>query len=214
MSFREPERNRTLPVLWVGIVVAAILIGIFVLTRGAGDGDSEDSDAPVDPATLVPATDAALMAVALEHVDQEPDYFEVLYREDGRFPKGTLGGDLRFHAGGGDDGGLLRLIVAPGRQQDPCEFGECAEVTTDAGPVTLYWQLEVPEEDPGIVAVELRRKGMSLRVYQSGAKITEDPRELDLEISVDDMVAIVADPRFGLETTPEMVDAGEELFPG
>ena len=57
----------------------------------------------------------------------------------------------------------------------------------------------------------MMRDGAFVRVYSSGPSIEGDPRELDLRISVDEMVAIIADPRFGLKTTPEMVEAGAAL---
>ena len=213
MSEREAEPNGTMRALAAGIAVAAVLIGIFVVTRDSGgdDGGSDNVPVSIDPAELVPATDASLAAVALEHIDRDPAYFEALYREDGRYPDGTVGADIRFGGGEGDDGDLLRLTASPGRDRISCEFGHCADIQTDHGNVLLFWQEEAPEEDPGIVAVSMQRDGMVLRVYASGPAITGDPRDLDLEISVDVMVGIVTDPRFGLETTPDMVEAGEEL---
>ncbi len=218
MNGEPVERNGTLKVLGVGIVVAALLIGIFVLTRGDEDGDDGDaSSAPitVDPSELVPATDASLIAVALEHIDVDPRYFEELYREDGGYTKGTVGGDIRFGGGEGDDGDLLRLIASPrGTGSDSCEYYECAEIQTGAGKVTLFWALKVPEEDPGVVGVEMERDGMELRIHENGPAIEADPRELELPVSVDEMIAILTDPRFGIETTPEMIEAGDELgFP-
>ena len=48
-------------------------------------------------------------------------------------------------------------------------------------------------------------------VYQSGPPVTADPRTLDLEVSVAEMLAIARDPRLGTTTTPAAVAAGRAL---
>jgi hypothetical protein len=48
-------------------------------------------------------------------------------------------------------------------------------------------------------------------VYQAGPDVTGDPRELDLPISVDDMVALAEDPRVDVTTSAGAVAAGEDL---
>lgn len=217
MSSELPERNGTLTVLGVGIVVAALLIGIFVLTRDneADDGDDgADSSAPVqvDPSELVPATDASLVAVVLEHVDLDPRYFKELYRENGDYTKGTVGGEIWFGGTSDDDADLIRLTAAPfGTGSDSCEYYECSDIHTDEGEATLFWEVTVPGEAAGVVGVELVRDGLLLRVHENGLTIEADPREQELPVTVDDMVAILTDPRFGVETTPEMIEAGEEM---
>lgn len=218
MSNELPERNGTLRVLAVGVVVAAILIGIFVLTRDneADDGaDGADSSAPatVDPSELVPATDASLVAVTLEHVDVDPRYFKALYRENGDYTKGTVGGEIWFGGTSDDDADLIRLTAAPfGSGSDSCEYYECSDVQTDAGEATLFWQEAVPGREEGIVGVELARNGMLLRVHANSRDVeSTDPRGQELPVSVDDMVEILTDPRFGIETTPDMIEAGEDL---
>ena len=56
-----------------------------------------------------------------------------------------------------------------------------------------------------------QREDQYALAYQSSQPITADPRQLDLDISVDEMVAIVTDRRFGLTTTEETVRRGDDL---
>lgn len=47
----------------------------------------------------------------------------------------------------------------------------------------------------------------------TGHSFSGDPRQSDLAVSVDELVAIVSDPRFGVTTTPEAVARGRGLLP-
>lgn len=150
----------------------------------------------------MPATGRALAAVALEHTDIEPTLVE------GATEAGAVSASIRF------DGGqqLLRLGAqegTDGKDDDPpCdERGTCAVISTDAGDVELYWEDEEPEEDPGIVVVTHQSDDGLTSAYYAGDAITGDPRELDLAVDVDEMVAIVTDERFGTSTTEELADA-------
>ncbi len=105
------------------------------------------------------------------------------------------------------------MAAVPGSFDDQhCgDFYVCDGWKVDRGTLTLVWQLEVEEEDPGVVFAVLQRDGEFARVYESGPTITGDPRGLDLPVSVDEMVEIVEDPRFGLTTTTDAVAAGDHL---
>lgn len=158
------------------------------------------------------ATPQALAAVALDHLDDEPS--SVRRGEVSREARGAVTADLRFRAGEGSDGDLLRLSAVPGRadRRGHCgDFYRCAILRTGAGEVLLGWELEAPEEDPGLVFVVQQREDQYALAYQSSQPITADPRQLDLDISVDEMVAIVTDRRFGLTTTEETVRRGDDL---
>jgi len=51
------------------------------------------------------------------------------------------------------------------------------------------------------------------QAYDEGITVIvgEDPREQDLRVGVDELLALVDDPRLGLTTTPEVLDAAEDL---
>jgi hypothetical protein len=200
------------------LCVALVVGGVALATRPDGDGDRDDAlvTTLVDP---VPATDESLIALVLEHIDPEPNDFEELYREDGGAPADALGGELRFNAGDGDDGDLLAVMVTRlgTRDEEICRPGKddrCEVIGTDGGDVVLSWDLESPGEDPGIVIVTVERDGTRLHVYQAGPTITDDPRDLDLPIDVDDMVEILNDPRLGTETSRALVETEVPGWPG
>lgn len=164
-------------------------------------------------ADRVPITQRAIAAIALQHLPDDTTSRRAMYT-DRTYPRGTLGADLRYGGGGEADGDLVRVGLAPGAPEiDSCKPSECAELETEVEglTLTLRWQEEIPESDPGVVSVLAQRKVEHAYAYQAGHKITGDPRDLDLPISVDQMVAIVEDPWLRLETSPEAIEAGEEL---
>lgn len=61
------------------------------------------------------------------------------------------------------------------------------------------------------MVVLLRRADEEVFALTSGDVITGDPREMDLAIPVETLEDIVTDPRLGLTTSRDVVDAGEEL---
>ena len=113
------------------------------------------------------------------------------------------------------DGHLLEVGVGSGfrKQVGDCTALEdqgvdgCAE-TRDG---LVFWESATPEEDPGAVYVLVSKGDTDVALFSSGPPVTGDPRRLDLEISVADMVAIAADPRVDVTTSPEALDAGEKL---
>lgn len=89
-----------------------------------------------------------------------------------------------------------------GRDLDGC--GE-----TEDG--VIMWQLEEPEEDPGVTYVVVPRGDSEVLMFTSGPSITGDPRDLDLPVSVATMFELALDPRVDVTTTQEAVDGGRDL---
>jgi hypothetical protein len=83
----------------------------------------------------------------------------------------------------------------------------CAQI--DGG--MLFWEGHTPEEDPGVVYVQVSKGTTDVMVFYYGPTITDDPRELDMPISVEDMLAIGADPRVDVTTSVEAVKAGDTI---
>ena len=77
--------------------------------------------------------------------------------------------------------------------------------------MTIAWQDLEPEEDPGVVYVIDRRDGEDVAVQVIGASITDDPRDLDLGVPLEDLAALVTDPRLSLTTSQEVVDLGDSV---
>lgn len=159
-----------------------------------------------------PVTPRALGAVAAELIG-EPDRGQ----EDGSaddLGAGAVGATLRYGSDGEYDGDLLAVVVSPETDRTFTDCGELADRVDGCASVdeaTLSWEEVEPEEDPGVVLLALPKDGATVVVYQAGADIEGDPRELDLAISVEDMVAVAADPRVDLTTTPATVAAGDDL---
>ncbi len=200
--------SRSSDVVRIGVVVVvvAVVAAAAAFWRSGGSGEGEYADG--DPA---PATSRALVAVALSHIDEKPKYLEELWLDEGD-PEGVLGADIRF-----EEDFLVRAYVAPEGEPRCTGSTECVTEDTDAGEVTISWQLLEPEEDPGYVDVSLQTDDEFRLVHFSGPGIEQDPRDLDLPIvSVDDLVAIVTDHAYGLTSTEQAVEAGEgiEDWPG
>ncbi len=184
-----------------------LLLIAFLITGCGDEGPPVTSDGDV------PITQRAIAAMALEHAPEDTSSREATYT-DRSDPKGALGADLRYPAGAGDDGDLLRVFLQPGAgPEDLCaDRGDsCEGRDVDGGRLTLAWTLEEPEEDPGYVSVVLQREDETVSVSWFGDTITGDPREQDLEIPIETLEAIAQDPRISLTTSQAVVDAGADL---
>lgn len=172
------------------------LAGAGVLLALAGCG-SDDAAAPEagDPPSL-----DAYAAVVADHLGREPRIVE---------PWDVMSRELEVDAGGATlvvgRTDSLDVAVAPTTDSplvcaDESFFDACVELGEDpsGGRLLLGWQEEEPEEDPGVVYVIDRRDGEDVVARYTGAVVSGDPRELDLGISLDEMVAVVTDERLTL----------------
>ncbi|RYJ05715.1 MAG: hypothetical protein EON52_10115 [Actinomycetales bacterium] len=180
-----------------------------VLLAGCGD-----EGAPADGDGDVPITQRAIAAMTLEHAPEDTTSRVATYT-DRSDPEGALGADLRYRGDGEYDGDLLRVFLSPpSRDENPCgddDEGRCDSREVDGGTLTLSWDVEEPEEDPGYVAVVLQRDEETVSALWFGDTITGDPRDQDLFISIDTLEDIAQDPRISLTTSQEVVDAGADL---
>lgn len=189
----------------------AIVLSGLVLVTACGTG--ADTDAGTGD---VPITQRAIAAVALDHLPDDTTSRSATSTTEGEdgSPKGSLGADLRYGGDGETEGDLARVFVSPEVEKDDCpdEIQDgCVEREVEAGTLVLRWQEEEPEEDPGYVAVSLRRDDATISASWSGDVITGDPREQDLRISISSMEDLVQDERLGLTTSQATIDAGEAL---
>ncbi len=76
----------------------------------------------------------------------------------------------------------------------------------------LLWQDREPEEDPGIIDVlSVRPEADVWAGYDQDVEVTGDPRDLDLPLPAEDLLAAVSDPSVGLVASPEQLRAGDAL---
>lgn len=186
-----------------------LLLLTCVLLAGCGD-----EGASLVGAGDVPITQRAIAAMTLEHAPEDTTTREAT-STDRSDPEGALGADLRYDGDGEYDGDLLRVFLSPPRDdENPCgddEEDRCDSREVDQGTLTLAWDVEAPEEDPGYVSVVLQREDETVSVGWFGDTITGDPRDQDLTLSIDTLEAIAQDPRISLTTSQAVVDAGGDL---
>ncbi|WP_406031553.1 hypothetical protein OG801_23085 [Nocardioides sp. NBC_00163] len=202
----------------------ALLAAALLLTGCGSDDVSEAAEADekprptqaasIDPADLrpgnQPATPEAIAAITLQRVPVQPEAFEggdVYFEQD---EVGTVllwGADhsLEVKAGAVDDD-LLSTWCHDG-------MSGCVEMKAATGTSTVAWDLATDDGTPGQLMVSHASGGVERRAAYVGEKITGDPRKLDLEVSVDDLVALVTDPRLGTKTTMKMTKAQVSGFP-
>lgn len=198
--------RRSLIAVAVLLVIAALVAAAVVLWP------EESEPAPVggDERT----TPRSLAYVANEHVDLEPTKAGVDWAADGYrrlfpHPKRAVAASINF-AG---EGNIVVIGVSPERpQQDPrrgCMLSDsCADLSDG---ILLTWDLESPEEDPGLVVLYAEKEDATVAIRYSGPIITGDPRDLDLPVPVDVLVDIALDPRIAPTTSQDAIDGGEKL---
>lgn len=194
---------------WRGSRWATALAVATVVSCGAPAGPGEDPPAGGDE----PVTAQALAWIADQHVTGDAAYAgpSWLARDYGRR---AVGANLRFRPAPGEDGELVAVVVAPihGRRSAElrdalaCRSGSRGCVAIDD--VTLRWENQAPEEDPGLVYLLHETPTAIALVVYSGPDITGDPREQDLPVDLDELLALARDPRVDLTTSPEAVREG------
>lgn len=188
-----------------------LLLLALVLAGCGGDPDTAEDTSGRGDVALTPRALAWLTAEHLGTPDSATadDDLEELGDD-------TVGTELRYGTTGEYDGDAVNVGVT---RALPPELLDCDAPDNDyldgceeiADGVLLQWQEEEPEEDPGVLYVLVTKDDVSVVVLQSSEPITGDPREVDLTISVDDMVELAQDPRVDLSTTQEAVDQGGRL---
>lgn len=165
----------------------------------------------------VAITDRALALVVAEHVG-EPSYavgeaFGMASEFKGELARTTLvyptpdppPGATRTE---------VQVLVGTGFLHE--DMARCATSHRDScvdldGGGTMVWSLFDPGEDPGHVQVTVVRGETTVQVALYGALLTEDPRTAELPVDLDDLVDAAQDPRLDSTTSPEVVDAAEQL---
>ncbi len=190
----------------VAIVLAAVLVlgaaaaGLSVLfTRDSSPAPAADGDVPASP--------RALAWVATQHLP-EPVVGQSRTVQTGLFV------ELDYDPKGTTDATAVSVSVVPQRTELDCE-SLLAEDNIDGCEVrdgaTVFWQEGEPEKEPGVLYVESVNDGASVVLFQQGPTVPADIDDFESEASLEDMIAAATDPRLGLTTTQEAVDAGGQL---
>lgn len=184
------------------------------LVAGCGDAGGADSGVP-PPKDRVPITARAVAAIMLEHLPDHP----VRVVEGDFEPRSAhpVGAEVSYRTDRSRNT-VVRVSawVRRGQALRRCPpYGRCVRLPTDEKGATLYlvWDVEEPEEDPGIVELTLVRDDESTGLDIGGPIISQDPRRQHLSIPVDTLVEVVTDPRLRLRTSQAAVDAGDAVHP-
>lgn len=188
------------------LVLALAVLG---LLGGVASGCGAEDTTPA------PATQKALAAVAVDDLGITPSSYGLA--PDWYHP-GPLKVELRWHPGGTRETHRLALDARADRDSPGCPPrsapGQCEYVEAGTATAVLRWEEEAPEEDPGFISLDWWRKGERHTASYSGEQITGDPRtQKNLPVSVDDLLHLLADKRFGTTSTRAMVDADLAKWP-
>jgi hypothetical protein len=190
-----------------------VLTVVLALALIAGCG-TDPGPGPVSATTAQhgPITQRAIAAIMLKHLPENTTSRTALYT-DSNDPEGLLGAELRYGGDGETDGDPIIAALAPGEYTHRGPRTQSAPVDTSVpgASLTLLWETEEPEEDGGIVRVVLQHPDEYAVITLAGPRITADPRQMDLPVTVDDLVKLVEDPQLRLQTTPEALEAGRSL---
>ncbi|MDO7867227.1 hypothetical protein [Nocardioides jiangxiensis] len=187
-------------------LVAALVIT--TLSAGALAGCGEDT-------TPAPATKKALAAVAVDDLGITPSSYGLT---PSWYYPAPLQVEVRWHPKGSHDAHRLTLDATADAPARGCPAGEdaprCATWRVKGGTAVLTWETEAPEEDPGLFHLAWQRGGELREAGYAGAAITGDPRaQAGLPVSVDDLLGVLTDSRFGVTSTRAMVHADLAKWP-
>lgn len=207
----SPLSRRPAPEFWL-CLLAAVVTGVLA---GCGRADKPAANREPVEGGDVTTTAASLAWVTAEHLGKPASASAENDISEAALGTGSVGAKLQYRNSAGEDGD--RVTVAIGKRTlDELNCPDTGDRSAAVGCVktargTVLWARYTPEEDPGNVAVGVRKGAVTVLVYQSGPKITGDPRELDLPVSVGDMFTLAEDPRIDVTTSKDAVNAGASL---
>ncbi|QIK65653.1 hypothetical protein G7072_04250 [Nocardioides sp. HDW12B] len=187
---------------------ALVAVAALALAGCSGGGDGGDTVDAVDPRGSTPITARAVAAVALDHLPDDTGARRATYVDE-TDPAGYVAADL-WYADGDGDADLVQVSITPDGRMPSCRATVSPECADLGGGVRLGWS-EATVEDPGGWSVWTERDGATVRARSAGPPLDGDPREVELPLTVDDLVAVVADERLRPLVSEEVVAAGDDL---
>ena len=194
------------------LATAVALVGCSASAVPATTPSASASPSSSAPSPSTPITPRAIAALMLAHLPADYSSARPAWVYDDS-PKGFVGAELRYHPSEGSDGELVRVTMWTADQPLTCGKREhCVQLDdADGAQVFLGWELEEPEEDPGLYSVWVNRPGEVGYGLVAGPVLTSDPRGLTTGVTVDLLRQLVTDQRLRLLTTPEVIGAGEQV---
>jgi hypothetical protein len=189
------------------------VLALTALVALAGCGDDAGSGS-------LETTDRSLAAVTIAEIGLPVEFATHAHLKG---DKADHGAKVRFAAAAGDSTlePNLDTLVLPASSayvDQWCERGPddgCVVDTLDDGrDILLRWQLEEPEEDPGIVEIAVVGDDGIVKLGYDGDPVTGDPREpgvMPEGLGIDELFELAASPRLGPRASAADHDAGEDL---
>lgn len=185
------------------LVVVTVIVTLYLM--------DDDGDVEVD------ATDRSMAALLIDRIPRDATSQGNNWALD-HYPKGSIGAIVNFDS----DVLALHAVATPDRtvfDRYRCDrpradyYDGCREDRLDDGStLRISWEKVEPEEDPGLVTITVLRRDQVVSLTVNGPHITGDPATTDdLPHDLDTFVGIATDPDFGMRTTQDYVDAGEEI---
>jgi hypothetical protein len=133
------------------------------------------------------------------------------------YPKGSIGADVHLTAGGKKI--VVTTMVSRTKPKDDfvnCRDPEgaldgCTVQTVNGHRLITWWQLNEPEEDPGILVFTSIRGNEYVDVIFSGPTIRTNPLKGGIPIPASKLQDVATSVDIGLKTTKAYADAGAKL---
>ncbi len=203
-------------------VAAGLALALLVTLGGCGTADPVTADPVAEDPAAAPATAGSLVAAAEEHLGRDAAIAAPLAPRDG-VPADSLGVEVAFDEPEGDNSHVTLVVGPAGSRYADLACGRdelrdaegCEQATTDDGATTiLTWSRFAPEEDPGGIQVFALRHDRVVSAFYSGQEVPPDLPDSDLAGLARALLALVADPAVGFETSTAYAERGDALPDG
>lgn len=198
---------------WTRLVTALSTAALLGQLAGCASA-SEPSGGERAPGGNAKTTPRGLAWVTAQHLGT-PASASAETDISGELGHGAIGARLRYPTSPGEDGDAITVAVGKG-VVDELDCPDAGGSTAGTGCVrtargTVLWEVGAPSEDPGSVAVGVRKGAVTVLVFETGPTIVRDPRDMTLPVTIDELFTLAEDHRIDVTTSKAAVREGESL---
>lgn len=212
----RPGTPRRLP---AASAAALLSLTLGACSTGAVPASAPASSTPSAGPTAtrdVPITSRGVASIVLDHLPADYAGASAAWVPE-HPPEKYVGGELRYDPAEASDGDLIRVSLWKTDKPQTCstpneDRSGCVELqAADGNQVFLAWEVEAPEEDPGLFSVWVNHPGETVYALSAGPVLKGDPRKQPLRFSPEALRSVVIDERLRLLTTQDVIDAGQRV---